>query len=279
MEGERQRWTRRVMLSYFVDWLLSLLSIVCVELVPHFFVEPHHRFRPADDPAFAYPNLESIVPTWMLFCGISLLPPLVFAIAQLRKRNLHDFHHACLSLAEALAVTFIATNLIKYSAGRYRPNWYDRQGTGVMEVKDARMSFPSGHSSLSFCAATVVSLYLLGSTRVLSKTRSGELWMLFLSLSPFVVSGFVAVSRTRDYHHHFSDILAGSVIGVCAGVSGYCLNYPNILGTRSGEPKVRSYDEGEEQAGGENEGTVGFEMEAMEEGLEGSPNHGGELKV
>jgi membrane-associated phospholipid phosphatase len=38
-------------------------------------------------------------------------------------------------------------------------------------------------------------------------------WRILVLLAPPLMAALVAVSRTIDYHHHFADILAGSLIG------------------------------------------------------------------
>ena len=60
-------------------------------------------------------------------------------------------------------------------------------------------------------------------------------WTFLVSSLPWVVAGLVAMSRTRDYHHHFSDILAGTVLGSAIGV--YCYGLYFERGEREGEPR------------------------------------------
>jgi membrane-associated phospholipid phosphatase len=45
--------------------------------------------------------------------------------------------------------------------------------------------------------------------------QPNELWKVLLCLLPLVVAFGIAASRVVDYWHHFSDIVAGSLIG-CA---------------------------------------------------------------
>lgn len=117
-------------------------------------------------------------------------------------------------------------------AGRYRP-FYANDPDNV----DARLSFPSGHASTSFSGMTFLSLYLFGKTRVFSEHSGATFPKLLGCISPFFVAAFISVSRTMDYHHNFSDILAGAVIGVLSGFLGYFLYYPSLFAPHSEQPR------------------------------------------
>nr|CAD2174751.1 unnamed protein product [Meloidogyne enterolobii] len=88
-------------------------------------------------------------------------------------------------------------------------------GKEVDLIKEAQLSFYSGHSAFSFYAAWYTSLYLqarcyrpLGSQLVLPAVQ----FFLFCGAS------FVAYSRVSDYKHHWSDVLVGVLIGSAIGI-------------------------------------------------------------
>ncbi|GJD07397.1 Lipid phosphate phosphatase 1 [Galdieria sulphuraria] len=114
--------------------------------------------------------------------------------------NLHIF---ILGLLEATLCTVTITEILKLVAGRPRPYFLsvcepingstiNCQGNAA-QIEEARKSFPSGHTSLAFAAAVYLTLYFIK--------------IFWLS------EGFYRVSRTMDYHHHFSDIVAGAWLG------------------------------------------------------------------
>ena len=103
--------------------------------------------------------------------------------------------------------------------------------TGNPEVVlEGRKSFPSGHSSFSFSAWGFVFFYLsgifkknpfwLGKIILLGKlgtfhcTRPSPTWKLLLPLVFLVVPMTIAISRTADYHHHWQDVVVGSLLGL-----------------------------------------------------------------
>jgi len=94
---------------------------------------------------------------------------------------------------EALLVTFIATESLKYAIHRRRPNGSDY------------MSFPSGHaSSTASWAASVSEMYD---------------WDLRVAVPLYMVTAFVGASRIQTNDHRLSDIIAGITLGTLVGVS------------------------------------------------------------
>ncbi|CBY22864.1 unnamed protein product [Oikopleura dioica] len=91
-------------------------------------------------------------------------------------------------------------------------------------VKEGRRSFPSGHTSFIFAGAVFCALYSgywLGTWRsslalgMGSKSRnfpgvSAKLATVFVFLLPAI---YVGASRTQDYRHHPTDVIAGAIIG------------------------------------------------------------------
>jgi membrane-associated phospholipid phosphatase len=67
--------------------------------------------------------------------------------------------------------------------------------------KPTTSSFPSGHASAAFFAATVLTSW--------SGTRTAPLW--------FAMAGVVATSRVYVRIHHASDIVAGGALGLALG--------------------------------------------------------------
>ncbi|KAK3270555.1 hypothetical protein CYMTET_21052 [Cymbomonas tetramitiformis] len=210
--------------GYLWEWLTALLTGLFAAGVT-VLVEPTQRFIPEQkiesvivrDAALLYPVKPDLVSGEALVVVV-LSPIIMFAAVQYSKRSiayharLMDFHHACLSLCQALAITFLITNCIKNTAGRHRPSWYDRVELDY-KVRDGKLSYPSGHASMSFASMGVATLYLMGHTRVFRATCH-QLLLLLLSLLPIGISTMIAVSRTLDYHHYYSDINAGCFIGM-----------------------------------------------------------------
>jgi len=135
-----------------------------------------------------------------------------------------------------LAMNQILTDVGKYSIGRLRPhfldvckpdwskfNCTDERGLyvfivddvctvaeGSLKAKQSRLSFPSGHSSTSAFLMVFLALYIEAKL-ILPKTSK--------FLKPFIQSVLISIalytgfSRVSDYKHHWSDVLAGFLLG------------------------------------------------------------------
>jgi membrane-associated phospholipid phosphatase len=90
-------------------------------------------------------------------------------------------------LARTAVATAGVTYALKYAVDAERPNGGER-------------SFPSGHTSLSFCSAE----YL--------RRRYGP----SLGMPAYAAAAFVGYSRVQSGEHYAGDVLAGAVIGAAA---------------------------------------------------------------
>ena len=88
---------------------------------------------------------------------------------------------------EAFALNLGLTESLKFITRRVRPN-----GVG------GRSSFPSGHASTAFCAATLIE-------------RNAGLW---LGISAYALAAATAYSRVESGKHFPSDVLAGAALGM-----------------------------------------------------------------
>lgn len=254
--------------KYLSDYVLTLAFLI-VGFVSNAFPSFHrvipnftsHGVTPAEiqswDTHIGFPLEADIVPYWAA-CFMCLVPSLlVGGLFAWRTRRWNDFHHNCLGLAATFALTWILTNVAKKVAGRPRPDYLARcdpvldadtnllKCTGKESVVDQGLvSFPSGHSSTAFCGGTYLTLWLLGKMRVYACGQSGnrQLWKLSVASLPMWWAAFVAISRTMDYHHNFSDILAGSILGAVVAKVVYPLYYPSLDSKSPDEPILRNDD-------------------------------------
>lgn len=130
----------------------------------------------------------------------------------------------------AIAGTALVTEILKVGFRRPRPLVYNSTfDPETRRDKDAFMSFPSGHASLSFAAATVLSVSLL------ERHDGGPLPALAASLSYFGALS-VAALRVAGGKHFITDILAGAVIGTGVGLAvtlAHLERGPDAVGTET----------------------------------------------
>jgi len=163
----------------------------------------------------------------------------------------HDKRIAMLQLSarfNALCVTIglseFVTHFLKAFVQRRRPNYYALCGwkndhcTALPEhIREANLSFPSGHSSLSCTGMTFLIWLGLG-------VLAGSIWnrkvvhlhrlqcqALCIVLFPASATWYVAATRLVDHWHHPSDVLAGLILGFLVATLCYHLWFPPCWST------------------------------------------------
>ena len=122
---------------------------------------------------------------------------------------------------------------------------YTCTGPEEEEIRDARLSFPSGHSSAAFYSCVYTILYLAHRTRPSSLTLLNQVAQLscvrlenvvvvyFEQVGLFCYAWYCALTRVSDYKHHPTDVLAGGILGSVVAIA-------MALRTRSGRSDVRT---------------------------------------
>ncbi|XP_057319458.1 putative phosphatidate phosphatase isoform X2 [Microplitis mediator] len=145
-------------------------------------------------------------------------------------------YHKIGSFAFGAAATVLTTNVAKYAIGRLRPQFIELCKPSIncslpinhhkfieqdqftctaskvttRLMKDIRLSFPSGHSSLSTYAMIYLALYL----QLRITWKGSGIFKHFLQLVLILLAWLTAMSRISNYKHHWSDVLVGMLIGV-----------------------------------------------------------------
>ena len=113
-----------------------------------------------------------------------------------RSRPSRRAQHLGMDLIEATLLSEGITELIKFAVRRERPI----QDNGT---RAAGYAFPSGHSAVTFAAATVLQQHL------------GWKW----AVPTYSIASYVAMSRLVDDRHWASDVVAGAAEGIIIGRS------------------------------------------------------------
>jgi membrane-associated phospholipid phosphatase len=121
----------------------------------------------------------------------------------------HEDGKGTLQFGESAALTLGVTYVLKYSINETRPN-----GGG--------QSFPSGHTSISFCSAEFM------------RKRYG--WE--YGVPAYLAGTFVGYSRVESNEHYPHDVVAGAAIGVA---SSFIFTRPYKGWTVKAEARNRFY--------------------------------------
>ena len=145
----------------------------------------------------------------------------------------------CGSFFFGLVATAVLTDLGKVIVGRLRPNFIDVcrpdvnpfsqlcgknnnrtflvpdvdfkcTNTDKENVDESRLSFPSGHSSLSFYSM----VYLILFVNLTWKCRKLGLLPRLVQIAFLILAIFTSLSRISDNKHHPTDVLAGACLGI-----------------------------------------------------------------
>lgn len=140
--------------------------------------------------------------------------------------------------AEALLLTVVLTEVAKLAVRRARPDYDDRIASGG-DRADGALSFFSGHSSISFAAATYF-VYWLGGRFVWGDEAAAHGWavrgtVIALQAALFGLAGTIAGSRVVDHRHHWDDVLVGAVVGAGFASLSYWRRFDADGGLRSDE--------------------------------------------
>jgi len=110
-----------------------------------------------------------------------------YAVGRLRDQP--KVAHLGMDLLQAQILSEILIEPIKFTVRRERPDGSNH------------LSFPSGHSAVTFATATVIERHLG--------------WR--KSLLGYAIASYVAMSRIHDNQHYLSDVIFGAAVGTIAG--------------------------------------------------------------
>ncbi|WWD20960.1 hypothetical protein CI109_105438 [Kwoniella shandongensis] len=245
----------RIFLSYAPDWCLTIVLWGLFYLLDK--INGYRRLFDINDTSLAHPYADpERVPVWLLavICGIVPALVIIFTAGAIR-RSFWDGQSGLLGLILGLGLTITFTNIIKITAGRPRPDLFARcilpeglttnpvhgltSWTVCTQTDDSRLqegfrSFPSGHSSFAWCGMWYMILYLAAKMRI--NNRTGYTYKSWLLLAPLSCCTLVSVSRTMDYRHHSTDVIAGAIIGIAGAWYAYRQYYPALAHPQAYKP-------------------------------------------
>lgn len=235
-----------------------LLILVGIPVLAYaLLASPNGRGFYCSDESLSYPLLPSTIPTSTLIFGGLFIPFVVILIVESFKDPLDNnaeenwrypkvitFARAILHFLFGCGCIQTITDITKYNIGRLRPHFHaacdtdwdsikDNCSTAIQthplyiypapcrnmdehQVRDAQLSFFSGHAS--FSAFTMFYLIIYLENRF--TWRHPTLLKPFIQFICLVLTVYTSISRVFDYHHHWSDVLFGFILG---GIMAYLI--------------------------------------------------------
>jgi phosphatidate phosphatase len=161
------------------------------------------------------------------------------SLQQRRRKFLICLFHGLSLFILGCAITLLLTEIAKKWVGRLRPHFIDvcqpdmksvqcqeSAASGAYykaistsgsfcsnqakNVNEARVSFPSGHSSYSWYAMAFLIIYVEARLFLLRLRYIKPL----IQMTAFIAAFVTCLSRISDYHHRGSDVAGGVVLGI-----------------------------------------------------------------
>ena len=125
----------------------------------------------------------------------------------------YRFGEDALVIGQTLGATLLATNAIKIMVRRPRPLTYNAGFTREVRFGgDAKLSFPSGHTSFSFAAASI--------SAVMLAERHGASTLTYVGAAgAYLLAATVGYLRVVGGKHFITDVLAGAALGTALGLA------------------------------------------------------------
>ncbi len=168
------------------------------------FDEDIHTFLLDHDSPFITQQSENLLNDMWSFQYVLPAMGLTYTAARIAKKDRLAF--TTLTAFRAFMVTTVFTGGFKMMFHRHRPNEHQPPDAYIWDgpsLSTDFLSFPSGHSSLSFAVAAVV-----------ASEYSENKWVGGIA---YGLAGLTAISRIYGNKHWASDVLAGSVLGYAIG--------------------------------------------------------------
>lgn len=146
--------------------------------------------------------------------GLMMAAPLGVAVGQLAGEDeaWTRTQEATMIAAETYGLTFLLTSVVKLAVRRPRP--LTHRADFDKEVRwsgDARLSFFSGHSAMSFAAASLLAVLLIEREGVQPASVLG-------ASAGYLGAALVAYLRIAARKHFLTDVLVGAAVGTTLGL-------------------------------------------------------------
>ncbi|XP_037945247.1 phospholipid phosphatase 5 isoform X2 [Teleopsis dalmanni] len=248
--AERDNKYRRI--SNFIDIAIRVaivISFIKLELTVPFKRKIHLE----ELWLYKNPRMPDIVAPLTLIVAVIFGPFCTTLLRLLISKDRRDFRAASWAWTLALCLNGVITSLLKITVGRPRPDFYYRcfpdgkmvfnnlnattdntidiyNCTGnIRDINEGFKSFPSGHSSFAFASFAFITFYVGAKLHAFDSRGRGQTWRLCCVLTPLILAGLIAISRTCDYHHHWQDIVVGGFIGFFTSYWAYRQYYPSVF--------------------------------------------------
>ncbi|VDI67351.1 Hypothetical predicted protein [Mytilus galloprovincialis] len=189
-----------------VRLFLFVFFYISDDATPYF-----RKIQPEEFWLYRFPRTPSFYPGYLLWITILGVPTIVATVYFIKHRDKTDWQQAILGVVLSIYLTASVTNCIKLAVGRPRPDFLER-------------CFPD----VAFSSFGYVALYIAGKCQCFTLKGRGHAYKLCMVFIPLVWATLIAASRTADFHHHWQDVIVGSILGLVISYLCYRQYYPSV---------------------------------------------------
>ncbi|KAL0237632.1 hypothetical protein PCE1_001026 [Barthelona sp. PCE] len=218
---------------------MSMIFPACLSIWAQFFINIPERDFSSSDWSISHEHRDdTVTPFWLTIVGLLLWICSILVVFYIKndlsqKKNIINL---VTSIFAGLVFNTALTNVIKHFAGRLRPDFLARcipinsgnplrpkcSNTDTTLVKNGRLSFPSGHSSTAAFFGFGLTYFFFYELDLRKNLTFGNINTVFL---PTLIAIVVGVTRSTDYRHHPTDIVAGLVLGAIVSFFTFLVYY------------------------------------------------------
>ncbi|CAF1099494.1 unnamed protein product [Adineta ricciae] len=204
-------------------WLLGIYGgigpVVIFFIVEIWVVRPFHCGRGPSRKSLKQRRvdyLKTILESTFLFLlGIAIC----FLITEVGKRTIGRLRPYYLTICNPIWTDIQCTKSVTTASGviqipQYVIDHHCNTTASATQLQEAKLSFPSGHSSYSTFA--FVFLFVYFEARLVCPKI--QFLKPFLQCLCIAVAFFTCLSRVTDFKHHPTDVIGGAIIGFCIAV-------------------------------------------------------------
>ncbi|UJR14854.1 hypothetical protein I4U23_001839 [Adineta vaga] len=204
-------------------WLLGVYGgigpVVIFCIVEIWVVRPFHCGRGPSRNSLRQRQVDYIKTilqsTFLFLLGIAIC----FLITEVGKRTIGRLRPYYISICNPIWMNIQCTKSVSTGSGviqisQYILDHHCNTTASESELQEAKLSFPSGHSSYSTYA--FVFLFVYFEARLVCPNL--QFLKPFLQCLCIAVAFFTCLSRVTDFKHHATDVIGGAIIGFCIAV-------------------------------------------------------------
>lgn len=229
----------QITLAYLLNVLIWMFGVLMIILLEYGIIPSVQQGFYCDDPVISHKYTQETISAVTLGITALILPTIMVLLTEflitesIKSVNLYSIVFYIMECLVGVANTLLITSIAKVLVGEHRPHFLDtcqpdtakncttgqfiptfvctKENLAVIDIVDASLSFPSGHSSISWFIGIFTS-YIIHSK--MPTINTGYMMKPFLICVCITWSLLCSLSRITDRRHHWWDVLIGSILGI-----------------------------------------------------------------